>query len=399
MNISPEVANEKDYLISVRRHLHKNPELSLREYATATYIEEQLEAIGITDFRRIGETGILAAIKGELGDGKTILLRADIDALPIQEESKVSYHSRINGVMHACGHDVHTASLIGAAKILQSLKSTFAGKILLVFQQAEEFGHGSRFFLAENITQNVDRVFGLHVSPDFSVGTIAMTRGADAASCDYFKIKVHGKGAHISKPHQGIDALYVASLIVIGLKSLVQKVAPKDEPALIGIGKINSGTSYNIIAEDALIEGTTRTFSYETQDFLKQKIIDLAEEIAVENNCCAITEFETFASALINDDTAFDEVHKTAEKIVGTENIVTDTALIRGFGSDDFADYIRDTKGVYIHVGTADMNNSMTRCPLHSSKFTIDERALLVAASLHLNYALDFLKSNKGESR
>lgn len=391
MNILSEVTKETDYIISVRRHLHKNPELSLKEFATATYIEEQLESMGI-EYRRVGETGILGTIKGALGIGKTILLRADIDALPIQDETNAPYSSRNQGVTHACGHDAHTASLLGAAKILQFLRDTFAGKVLLVFQPAEEFGHGSRFFLAENITEGVDRALGFHVSPEFPAGTIAMTRGADAASCDYFKISVQGKDAHISKPNQGIDALYIASLIVTKLKTLVQNVVDPLETALIGVGKISSGTSYNIIAGDAVIEGTTRTFLYETQELLKREIINLAEQIAMNNGGKAVTEFETFAAPLINDNTAFDEVYNVAEAMVGAENITTDKSIILGFGSDDFAEYLHDTKGVYVHVGTSNTINPNTKNPLHNSKFDIDERSLLVATNLFVAYALSVFK-------
>ncbi|MBC3795799.1 M20 metallopeptidase family protein [Acetobacterium tundrae] len=391
MNILSDISKEKAYLLSVRRHLHKNPELSLKEFATATYIEEQLDSFGIAH-HRVGETGVLGIITGNLGRGKKILLRADIDALPIHEKTTSPYRSQTPNIMHACGHDVHTAALLGAAKVLQSQSDTFAGQVLLVFQAAEEFGHGSQFFLAANVTQGVDRAFGIHVSPEYPVGTIAMTQGADAASCDYFKITVKGKGAHISKTHKGIDALHIASLIVTELKILVKWLLDPLEVALIGVGKISSGTSYNIIAEDAVLEGTTRTFSYETQALLQQKITELANHIAVEHGGKATTAFETFTAPLINDDTAFDEVLQIADAIVGKENIVTDSNLITGFGSDDFAEYLKDIKGVYIHVGTSNDTNPDTQQSLHSSKFDIDEEALLIAASLHTEYALSFLK-------
>lgn len=391
MNIPFEVAKEKAYLVSTRRHLHQNPELSLKEFTTAAFIEQQLDSFGITG-RRVGGTGVLGVIDGGLGKGKTVLLRADIDALPIEEENDTPYRSQTPGVMHACGHDAHTAALLGATKVLQALKGTFAGRVLLVFQPAEEFGHGSRFFLAENITAGVDRAFGLHVSPNFPVGTVAMTRGADAASCDYFKITVHGKGAHISKPHQGIDALYIASLIAAELKTLAKQVLDPSETALIGVGKMLSGTSYNIIAEDAVLEGTTRTFSYEAQDLLKKEIAGLAERIAAEHGGRAVAEFETFASALINDDDAYDEAYEIAVKLVGAENTVTDQAVIMGFGADDFSEYIRDTKGVYVHVGTASSTDPNTKNPLHSGSFDINEQALLIGASLHVEYTLSFLR-------
>lgn len=391
MNIKANVEKEKDYLISVRRHLHKNPELSLKEFETATYIEEQLDSFG-TAHRRVGKTGVLGIITGKQGNGNKILLRADIDALPIQEKSSAHYRSQNPNVMHACGHDVHTAALLGAAKILQSLSDTFAGEVLLVFQSAEEFGRGSQYFLAENIMENVDRAFGIHVSPDFPVGTIAVSRGADAASCDYFKISVKGKGAHISKEHQGIDALHIASLIVTELKTLVKQIIDPQEVALIGVGKISSGTAYNIIAEDAVLEGTIRAFSYETQDLLQRKIPELANRIAVNHGGKATTEFETFAAALINDKIAFDEVYEVASSIVGKENIVTDQKRIISLGSDDFSEYLKDTKGVYVHVGTSNENNPDTQYSLHNNKFDVDEQALLIAVSLHTAYALSVLK-------
>lgn len=391
MNILANIEKEKDYLVSVRRHLHKNPELSLKEYETATYIEEQLDSFGIVH-RRVGETGVLGIITGKQGSGNKILLRADIDALPIQENTAATYRSKKPNVMHACGHDVHTAALLGAAKILRAQSEIFAGEVLLVFQAAEEFGRGSQYFLAENITNDVDRSFGIHVSPDFLVGTIAMTKGADAASCDYFKIAVKGKGAHISKVHQGIDALHIASLIVTELQTLVKRIVDPLEVALIGVGRISSGTAYNIIAEDAFLEGTMRAFTNQTQGLLQSEIPKLADQIAQKHGGKATTEFESFAAALINDDIAFDEVYKIASLIVGEENIVTEQKRIVGLGSDDFSEYLQDTKGVYVHIGTANEHNPETQYSLHNNKFDVDEQALLIAASLHIEYALSILK-------
>jgi len=390
MNVLVEVENEKEYLISVRRHLHQNPELSLHEFETADFIEKQLDLFGI-EHRRVGKTGVLGTINGRKS-GKTVLLRADIDALPINEETNLTFKSKNPGVMHACGHDLHTTALLGAAKILQSIRDTFDGKILLVFQHAEEFGHGSQFFVAENITKETDRAFGIHAAPNFPLGTIAMTRGADAASCDYFKISVQGKSAHISKPYHGIDALYIACLIVTELKTLVQNLLDPLETALIGVGKIAAGNAYNIIAGDAVLEGTTRTFSLETQNLLKEKIIELASCVAENYGGTAITEFETFTAALVNDDTAYDEAYTVANDIVGAANIITDKSVIRGLGSDDFAEYIQDTKGVYVHIGTSNINSPTTKYPLHNCKFDIDEQSISIASSLYIKYALLILK-------
>jgi len=391
MDILFDIEQERNYLISTRRHLHQNPELSSKEFKTAKFIEEQLKSFGIRS-RRVGETGVLGTIIGNQGEGKTILLRADIDALPIKEETDITYRSQNDGVMHSCGHDAHTAALLGAAKVLQGLRDNFAGKILLVFQQAEEFGHGSKFFLAESVTKGVDRAFGVHIMPNFPVGTVALARGADSASCDYFKITVQGKGAHISKPHLGIDTLQISSLIVLELGSLVRRLVDPFETALIGIGKLSAGTTYNIIAETSILEGTIRTFSHETQALLQKEIETVANRIAENYGGSASVEFETFASPLINDDTAYDEIYSIATKIVGEENIITDTMLIRGLGADDFSEFIRDVKGVYARVGTGNKNVPVTNNPLHSSKLDIDENSLLTSARLHIEYALSILK-------
>lgn len=390
MNLQALIDPIKEYLVQVRRYLHQNPELSLYEYKTAEYLEKELSSFGI-ETRRIGDTGVLGIIQGVQGGGKTILLRADIDALPIQEETGLAYQSANKGVMHACGHDVHTAALLGAAKVLQQNKDLFAGRVLLAFQQAEEFGSGSRYFVREGIPQQADRAFGIHVWPEFKAGIVAVGKGTDAASCDFFCIEVQGKAAHISKPHLGVDAVYIASQIVIELKALVRELVNPFETALVGVGKIQGGTTYNIVAETAQLEGTIRALSTQTQALLKQKIEETATSVAQRHGGTASTSYESFTSVLVNDETAWQEVGEVARQLVGDENVVLDRTNIMGLAGDDFSEFAKETKGVYAHVGIANDNNPNTSLPLHSAKFEVDERALHIAAGLHVGYALWFL--------
>ena len=376
------------YLIETRRYLHRNPELSMREYNTAAFIRNELSRFGI-EYRTVDETGTFARIDGK-APGKTVLLRADIDALPVYEKTGLAFSSENEGVMHACGHDFHTAALLGAAKELSALRDIFSGTVLLAFQQAEESQHGSKFFVREGLTKGYDRAFGIHISPAFPAGKIAMTRGTDAASCDYFKITLRGKSAHISKPHLGNDALAAAAELALKLPAIQPRILNPLDNSVIGIGRLTAGTSYNIIANEAVLEGTIRTLTFETQEFLQNKVRETAEAVAALYDVIPEIELETFAYPVINDDDAFDETYAAAAKIVGEENIITDQKLIMGFGADDFSEFQRYAKGVYVHVGTSNATEG-SQLPLHSDRLTPDESALAVMEKLHVEYALSVL--------
>lgn len=377
--------NNESYLVETRRYLHKQPELSMKEYNTAAFIRSELSRSGI-EYRAVGETGTFARIDGKT-PGKTVLLRADIDALPIREKTGLAFSSENDGVMHACGHDFHTAALLGAAKELSEMRGAFSGTVLFAFQQAEESQHGSKFFEQEGLTKGYDRAFGIHISPAFPVGKIALTRGTDAASCDYFKITLRGKSAHISKPHLGLDALAAAAELALKLPSIQPRKLDPLESSIIGIGKLTAGTSYNIIANEAVLEGSIRTLTFETQEFLQNEVRKTAEAVAAFYDVNPEIELETFAYPVINDDDAFDEAYAAAVEVVGKENVITGKKLIMGFGADDFSAFLRHAKGVYVHVGTAnDTENS--QLPLHSDRLTPDERALEIMKNLHIQYAV-----------
>ena len=247
MDVKKAAAETKDYIVSIRREFHRHPELSLQEFRTAQRIEEELDKFGIPH-TRVGETGVLGTLKGAKDNGKVLVLRADIDALPIEETHECAYRSENAGVMHACGHDAHAACLLGAAKILSENRDAFGGKVRLVFQPGEEIGKGAKPFVAAGVLEGAERVFGLHTAYDLEAGTVGLKPGINNAAVDHFRIRVHGRSTHVSTPHMGVDALYIASQIVVAVQGLVTRRTSPTEPVIIGIGKLNAGTTYNAVA-------------------------------------------------------------------------------------------------------------------------------------------------------
>lgn len=383
------VQNEKEHLIALRRWFHRHPEKSLCEFETAKKIEAELDAYGIAH-ERVGETGVYAYIKGELGDKPIIALRADIDALEMQDLKDVPYKSKYDGYAHACGHDAHTAVLLCAAKILQAKKAEFSGEIRLFFQQAEEIGQGGQQFVNAGLMKDVKRVFGAHMCSSLDSGDISLTPGPMNASCDYFKIEVTGRGAHVSTPQLGVDAVYIASQIIVNLQSIVARATDPINTVVVGCGVLQAGTQYNIIAEHALIEGTTRTFDANTRTKTNERVKTIAESIAKMHQGEAKVTFKAYASPLINDETAAKEAYEVAKDIIGEDHIITSQQKM--LGADDFADFLEQAPGVYAFIGTRNENNPNTAVAHHHGLFDIDEDAMLASCNLYVDYALAILK-------
>lgn len=377
-------------MIEMRRYFHEHPEVSMKEYETSKKIQEELKSMNIP-FELVGETGVYAWIDGKKeGNGKTIFLRADIDALAMQDLKTDCYASKNKGACHACGHDMHTASLLGTSKILKSLEHTFSGKVKLCFQQGEEYGAGARLFVEKGLLKDCDRAFGFHVASRLEVGKVAITSGPQCAACDYFKIKITGKGTHVSTPHLGIDAVYIASQIVIGLQSIVSRNTAPLETVVVGVGVLQAGTQYNIVAEHALIEGTTRTFSKEIQAVTNQKVIDIATQIANLHGAEAEVIFENYAMPLINDEEVVAEVVEVAKGFLKAEQIVNDYE--KALGADDFADFLQEVQGMYAFVGTGNADKPNTTRPHHHGLFDIDEESLSLGSRLCVEYALSVVR-------
>ncbi|MBS6914038.1 MAG: amidohydrolase [Clostridium sp.] len=391
MALKDYVLEQKEYLTSMRQYFHAHPEVSLQEYHTCERIEKELDLAGIPH-RRVGETGVYAWIDGkkETADQKKasriMVLRADIDALAMEDLKTVPYHSENPGVCHACGHDAHAATLLTAARILKSKEAEFSGQIRLFFQQAEEIGAGARLFVQDGLLDGAARVFGAHVSSRLESGKIALTAGPQNASCDYFKIKVTGRGAHVSTPHLGIDAAYVASQIVVNLQSIVARSTNPLETVVVGVGVVRAGTQYNIVAEHAEIEGTTRSFLPEVREFTNRRVREIAEQTARMYGAEAEVEFKDFAAPLINDVQAVKEVMAVTEQLICREQIVSDYE--KALGADDFADYLAVTRGMYAFVGTHSEKKPGSGVAHHHGLFDLDEEALLLSCNVYVDYAL-----------
>lgn len=386
MTVKPYVLAEQAYLTDLRRHFHAHPEVSLKEYETCKKIEAELDSMGIPH-KRIGETGVYGWIDGKkAGDGVTVVLRADIDALAMEDLKEVPYHSQNAGVCHACGHDAHTATLLTAAKILKAKENEFSGQVRLFFQQAEEIGQGARQFVQAGLLEGVTRVFGAHVTSHLDSGKISLTAGPQNASCDYFKIQIHGKGAHVSTPQLGVDALYIASQIVVQLQTIVSRNTDPLETVVVGVGKLQAGTQYNIVAEHAVLEGTTRSFLPEVRKFTNDRVVRIAKETAALYGAEAEVEFLDFAAPLVNDAKAVEEVTAVTAEFLPREDIISD--FQKALGADDFADYLAVTRGMYAFVGTRNSKDPHTAVAHHHGLFDVDEEALLISCNVYVDYAL-----------
>ncbi len=376
------------YASRLRRELHRHPEHATEEHRTAATVARELHALGLSH-ARTAVTGVYTTLRGSLPGEKTIVLRADIDALPIHEEHECDYKSTIPGKMHACGHDGHTAALLTALQILQENQSRFGGTVVAVFQPGEEIGYGGRKVVAEGILEGAQRCLGIHLASDTPVGKVVLVPGPNNASVDWFRITVTGAPAHVSTPEMGADALYIASQIVVAAQALVTRRTNPTQPALIGIGKLEAGTAYNIVAAHATLEGTVRVLSPALRTQLRRELEALVQSIAGLYGGAAEMQWADYTSPVINDAAATAEVQKTAAGLFGGENVIS--SRVPALGGDDFAEYILRVPGVYALVGSGNPDFPESVRAHHDSRFDMDEECLAVAAALYAGYAMDFL--------
>ena len=385
-SIRNEALQERDYAVFLRRYFHTHPELPREEWGTAERIEKELHELRLETVR-VGETGVYALLEGEEKGGR-VILRADIDALPVTETHMCPYRSVNEGKMHACGHDAHTAALLAAARILVRHRADIKGSVAFCFQQAEEIGYGANIFVKEGYVKG-DRSFGIHLASNMRCGTVSATAGPNNASVDFFRIKVHGRCAHVSTPEKGVDAAYIASAIVVGAQALVTRRTNPTDSVIIGIGKIVAGTAYNIVAGEAVIEGTIRVMYPEIREKVKGELERLACSTADLYGGSAEIEYQDFTAPLINPEGPTREVAEVASQLFGRENVVTNRPY--SLGGDDFAEFILEVPGCYAYVGSGNPERPETEVAHHDSKFDIDEDCLVVAAALHAAYALEYL--------
>jgi amidohydrolase len=388
----------RDRLVQTRRHLHQHPEVSLREVNTAAFIEAELDRLGVPH-ERVGATGVLGHVWGGRGQrGPTVCLRADFDALPVQETADVPYRSLVDGAMHACGHDAHLTCLLGAAELLCERRDEFAGEVRLVFQPGEEIGAGARPFVEAGCLAGVERIFGLHTASDLPCGTVGVKTGVNNASVDHFTVTVHGKSAHVSTPQRGVDALYVASAIVVGLQALVTRRTSPVEPLIIGVGSLHAGTTYNALAESAVMEGTTRAVSVELRAWVKENIDALVQATAAAYGATATVEWEDFTAPLVNDAEPCDEARSVVDAVLGAGHVERGRAL--SLGGDNFADLMvlpdPAVPGAYLYLGTCSERVAGSGEPHHSCTFDIDEDALPIGVAVLAGCALAWVQTPQG---
>ncbi len=360
---------------SIRRHLHAHPELSFEEYNTAAFVAEKLSEFGIPFTGGVAKTGILAIVEGK-ATGKTIALRADMDALPITESNAVEYRSQNTGVMHACGHDVHTACLLGAGKILNTLKHTFNGTIKLVFQPSEErMPSGAQAMIREGVLENpdVDLMFGQHVFTPYKVGTLAFCPGKMMASTDELYITITGKGGHAAYPHQLVDPVVIAAQVITALQQLISRAISPTDSAVISIGKVIANGATNVIPDDVQMEGTLRTMDEKVRQLLHEKITGTIQGMAGAMGARADIQIKIGYPSLVNDIGLTHRSIANAKEYLGDANVFIAEPRM---GAEDFAFYAQQVPACFYRLGTGNPEKGITS-NIHTPTFDIDEEALI----------------------
>jgi amidohydrolase len=378
-NIEPEILREKDFLINLRRHFHKYPELGFQEFKTSETIAKNLKEFGLDVKTSVAKTGVIGLLKGK-NPGKTILIRADMDALPIQEGNKIIYASCNSAIMHACGHDAHSAIAVTTAKILSKLKDKLHGNVKFIFQPDEEGSGGALPLIKEGVLDNpkVDYAFGLHVSNKIEYPKVSVSEGIWMANSDRFDVEIIGKGCHAASPHLGIDPINVACHIIIGLNTLVAKAHDPLAPCVISVCKINAGTATNIIPEKASFSGTIRTLNNNLRKDLRKKVLDMISNIAKSFNAKYLIKMTEGYSSVNNDKKVSGIVREIAKETVGESNLILDK---KSLGVEDMSYFLQKVPGCFFEIGTANKKKGIL-FPAHQPTFNIDEDALIIGVSV-----------------
>ncbi len=385
MTIQEAAAKYKEYQIQMRRYFHAHPELSGKEFQTSAAIKKELDTMGIS-WRPCGlETGILATITGSK-PGRTILIRGDMDALEVQEETGAPYASQTEGVMHACGHDCHISMLLTAAHILHDMKEELCGTVKLAFQPAEEVGLGALAMIEDGALEGVDGCFAIHVWSDIEKGRVFCNAGAAMASAGKFQIDLKGMGGHGATPHLCVDAAVAASATVMNLQTIVSRELSPQDSACVTVGRIQSGTRFNCVAENACIEGTTRAFDRKVSDLFSERIERIAKDTAKAFRAEAALTYEYLTDPVVNHPEMAELVQDASRKVVAPDAPVTIPPLS---GGEDFSFFMSRVPGAIALLGVR--NEACDAVwPQHSNKYCVDEEMLLHGAMLYAQVAMDF---------
>jgi amidohydrolase len=390
MNLLEKARAVEAQVLEWRRHIHAHPELGMETEGTASFVEKTLKEIGVTNVRRCGGTGVAALIEGQPG-GTCVGLRADMDALPVNERNDLPFKSTIPGAAHVCGHDVHTACLLGAARVLYDLRSEFCGTVKLIFQPGEEGAGGAAIMIADGALRDpeMQSIFALHVWPDVPAGTVGIRRGSVLASAQSVEIRIKGKQGHAAHPHRCIDPILIAGHVICGLQAIVaREMAPLDT-GVLSLGKITGGTAGNIIPEEVVITGTIRAL---TKDVALQ-IAEAGKRI-VEGTAAAFRGSGSFEVApglppLVNDDALFDMMEKSFVGNFGEERVRT--LPVPSMGGEDFTLFLEHVPGAHFRLGVG--QEGRENFPLHSPDFIVDESGFSYGVAGLSILALEALKN------
>lgn len=379
----------KDEIIEWRRYLHKNPELSFEEYETVKFVKEKLEGLNFEIEYPVAKTGLVATLKGEQ-PGPTVALRADMDALPIQEESELDYKSAVDGVGHLCGHDAHTAILLGVAHII-SERPLKRGNIKLLFQPAEEGYGGGRVMVEEGVLKNpdVDAIAGLHVHPTVNTGETSITEGFSTACTDSFDITIIGKGGHAAHPHLSIDPIAISSTVIASLQQIVSRNIDPLENIVLTIGKIEGGFARNVIAPTVRLEGTVRLLNPDLRPVVKETMDKYLDGVTSGMGATYDFDYTYGYPSVYNEPALIPTLRKTVDKILGVNQLLD---VKPSMGGEDFSYFAREVPGVFFRLGTN--GGKDTAYPNHHPKFNVDENALPFGAAILSQFAYDYIDKN-----
>tara|TARA_B100001250_G_scaffold323081_1_gene286435 strand:+ start:378 stop:1565 length:1188 start_codon:yes stop_codon:yes gene_type:complete len=384
-----EAKKISDWIIDIRRELHKHPELMYEEIKTSALVRRELDKLGISYQSPIAKTGVLASIGN--GNGPCVALRADMDALPIHEETDVPFRSEVDGKMHACGHDCHTAMLLGAAKILKSKENEFNGTIKFLFQPAEEGGAGGKLMREEGVLENpaVERIFGLHVWPQMPTGQIGSREGTFLAATTFLDLTIKGVGGHAAVPHLTKDPVLTSAQIITNLQSIISRELDPLDSGVVSISAIQGGQAANVIPSEVKILGTLRSLTMDGLKKLQKRVKEIAENIAEAHGCEAIVEYPgNDYPPTVNDGEMWQFAKKIGSKMLGEENVSELDAVM---GGEDFAYYTEKVKGCFVVLGMQNKDIDAIYS-VHHPMFKADEDALHIGTALHTMFALQSLE-------
>ncbi len=399
-NLSKDYEKIEGKVIEWRHDIHQNPELGNREFKTAEKIAKHLSSLGIEVQTGVAHTGVIGVLKGD-NPGKTVGLRADIDALPVTERNDLPFKSTVTseflgekvGVMHACGHDTHTAILMGVAEVLSKNKDKINGTVKFIFQPAEEGPPpgeegGALLMVKEGVMKDVDAIFGLHINSQTPINTIKYKSGGTMAAAQSFTINVKGKQSHGSQPWSGVDPILISAKIIDGLQTIISRETElTNEAAVITVGKIKSGVRFNIIPESAEMIGTIRTLDYDMKDKLNKRMVEMVETIAKAYGGTATCEIKDATDITYNDPKLVTQMLPTLERVAGKENVVVQKAIT---GAEDFSYFQREAPGFFFFLGGMTPGNTES-FPHHTPDFLIDDAGMQLGVKTMTELTLDYL--------